>query len=94
MDDLLANILLVIQRLCPHALSGLPFMSKMAWVFVAIVPRTCVTTVAITRNYQSSAHTDNDDLCGNGVMSAMAWFAKGMVCSILPRDLNLLHNTS
>ncbi len=80
MDDLLAKLVWVIQRLCPHALSGLPFMSKMAWVFVAIVRRTCVTTVAITRNCQSSAHTDCDDLCGNGVMSAVADMKKETYC--------------
>ena len=78
-DDVSRRIVLAIQAWCPFALIGTG--SDMARAISAMVPGTCVTSAAFTRNYQSAPHVDDRDECGDGLMSAIAWFAYGMMAT-------------
>lgn len=78
-DDVSASIVSGIHEWCPFALIGT--VSDMARGISAIVPGTCVTSAAFTCNYQSPPHVDDRDECGSGLMSAIAWFAKGIMAT-------------
>ena len=86
-DELLKVIVEAIRRACRVALCGFNSMSDMERALAAIVPISCVTSAAVTRDYRSSNHKDGGNVCDDAFMSSVAWFAEGVKPSRLLRGL-------
>ncbi|CAK0733700.1 hypothetical protein CVIRNUC_000318 [Coccomyxa viridis] len=77
-DQVLRDIVFAIQLACPVALTGEEVkMTDMERALCAIVPRTCVTSAGLTRDYVSYEHIDQTDVCKGPTTSAVAWFSEG-----------------
>ncbi len=68
-DEVTSTILTAVRRRYQHAFSGLTDLQR---ALVAVVPHSCVSTAAITRDYQSHEHRDSTKFCSGGLMSGMA----------------------
>ena len=78
-DQVLRDIVFAIQLACPVALTGEEVkMTDMERALCAIVPRTCVTSPGLTRDYVSYEHIDKTDVCQGPTTSAVAWFSEGV----------------
>ena len=78
-DQVLRDIVFAIQLACPVALTGEEVkMKDMERALCAIVPRTCVTSAGLTRDYVSYEHIDKTDVCEGPTTSAVAWFSEGV----------------
>lgn len=81
-DQVLRDIVFAIQLACPVALTGEEVqMTDMERALCAIVPRTCVTSAGLTRDYVSYEHIDQTDVCKGPTTSAVAWFSEGVTSS-------------
>ena len=70
------TIVTVIKAQCPRAFTD---MTNWEEVLVTMVDDTCVSTAAITCNYQSPRHKDPGDVRRHAMMLVVAWLAQGVM---------------
>ena len=67
-NEVTSTVVTAVRRRYQHAFSGLTDLQR---ALVAIVPHSCVSTAAITRDYQSQRHRDSESSALEG--SCPAW---------------------